>query len=165
MVSPSPKILSDSGERLCRLVLNNCNIMQCNDGEMETLFVHHNPVHPVVYLTDKQILPLLHVVIGRGKVIDQKQLWAGVYWFLRWYSNFPVDPKKFCLRINAISGAELFEIPCCYENIRKLAFLGFMSCDARKMDEVRYSNNDSNEFSLCREVVLTLTEILLKMGL
>lgn len=139
MVSPSPQILSDSGERRCSLV------------------------HPVVFFTDKQVITLVSKINGKGKVLDQKQLWAGVYWFLRWYSSFPVDPKKFCKRINAMPGAESFEISCCYNNMRKLAYLSFMDYDCRKMDEVKFSNNDRHDFCYCREVVLALLEKLLEM--
>lgn len=169
MVSPSPKILSDFGEKPCRVVLINCHITQRNDDGVETYYVNPAPnpktVHPVVSFTDEQVIALLKAVVGRDKPIDQKQLWAGAYWFFRWYGNFPVTPKKFCDRINRLCGAETFEFPCCYDNMRKLAFLGFMNSDARLMDEVKYSNNDLIEFCCCREVVLALTEEMVKMGL
>lgn len=168
MVSLSPKILSDLGEKQYRLVLVNCVITQGNNGEEGTYYVNQDRqphVPPVKYLTDEQTVAMLKAVVGRDKPIDKKQLWAGAYWFLRWACNFPVDPCKFCKRINAMCGVDALEIPCCYNNIRRLAFLSFMAYDPRMMEDVRFSNNDRNEYSCCREVALALIEIMVKMGL
>ena len=34
--------------------------------------------------TDEQIARALAACVGKGKVIDNKQKWAGAYWYLRW---------------------------------------------------------------------------------
>ena len=43
--------------------------------------------------TDEQIARALTACVGKGKVIDNKQKWAGAYWYLRWACCFPVDAE------------------------------------------------------------------------
>ena len=72
--------------------------------------------------TDEQIARALEACVGKGKVIDNKQKWAGGYWFLRWVCNFPVDVKKCCERI-----------------IRRICTCSFMEYDARVLNQVKAS--------------------------
>ena len=107
---------------------------------------------------DKQIAQALEACVGKGKVIDAKWKWAGVYWYLRWTCNYPVDAKDFCQKIRSQELDIPADYECSYESIRKICTLSFMDCDARRMDIVRPSKNDQGMFSQCREIALKLAE-------
>ena len=108
--------------------------------------------------SDEQIAQALAACVGKGKVIDNKQKWAGAYWYLRWACNFPVDAQKFCSRVKDLPFEKELEYQCEYRNIRELTTLSFMDQDPRKMEKVQYSKNDEKVFSQCREVALKLAE-------
>lgn len=108
--------------------------------------------------SDKQVAQALEACVGKGLVVDAKWKWAGVYWYLRWTCNYPVDVKSFCTKINGMDLAIDAEYECSYESIRKICTLSFMDEDARRMDVVRVSKNDQGMFSQCREIVLKLAE-------
>ena len=91
-------------------------------------------------------------------MVDAKWKWAGVYWYLRWTCNYPVDAKDFCKKIVSLDLDIPAEYECSYESIRKICTLSFMDCDARRMDIVRVSKNDQGMFSQCREIALKLSE-------
>lgn len=110
------------------------------------------------HFSDEQIARALLACVGKGKVIDNKQKWAGGYWFLRWVCNFPVDVKKCCERIMGLPYHKKLEIVCDYDNIRRICTCSFMEYDARVMDKVKVSNMDQEVFNWCREIVLKLDE-------
>lgn len=110
------------------------------------------------HFSDEQIAQALLVCVGKGKVINNKQKWAGGYWFLRWVCNFPVDVKKCCERIMGLPYRKKLEIVCDYDNIRRICTCSFMEYDARVMDKVKVSNMDQEVFNWCREIVLKLDE-------
>ena len=103
--------------------------------------------------------------MGKGRVVDAKWKWAGVYWYLRWTCNYPVDAKDFCKKIVSLDLDISEDYECSYESIRKICTLSFMDCDARRMDLVRVSKNDQGMFSQCREIALKLAEELGNSGL
>ena len=107
---------------------------------------------------DKQVAQALESCVGKGRVVDAKWKWAGVYWYLRWTCNYPVDAKDFCKKIVSLDLDIPAEYECSYESIRKICTLSFMDCDARRMDIVRVSKNDQGMFSQCREIALKLAE-------
>ena len=107
---------------------------------------------------DKQVTQALETCVGKGQVIDAKWKWAGVYWYLRWTCNYPVDAKDFCQKIRSLELEIPADYECSYESIRKICTLSFMECDARRMDIVRPSKNDQGMFSQCREIALKLAE-------
>lgn len=41
--------------------------------------------------SDEQVAKALAACVGKGRVIDNKQKWAGAYWYLRWACNYPMD--------------------------------------------------------------------------
>ena len=108
--------------------------------------------------SDKQVAQALEACVGKGLVVDAKWKWAGVYWFLRWTCNYPVDAREFCTKISSLELDIDEDYECSYESIRKLCTLSFMDEDARRMDAVRVSKNDQNMFSQCREIALKLAE-------
>ena len=108
--------------------------------------------------SDEQVAKALMACVGKGKVIDQKQKWAGAYWYLRWACNYPVDVQKFCDKINALPYEKALEIPCDYNNIRRLCSCSFMDYDVRDMEKVKVSNMDKDVFLWCREIALKLAE-------
>lgn len=111
---------------------------------------------------DEEVSQALREITGEHKPIDCKQKWAGVYWFLRWACNFPVDVQEFCNKIQELPCADELEVSCNYENIRKFATLSFMEQDPRQMDKVKPSKMDMQAFYQCREVALKLEEKLRK---
>lgn len=115
--------------------------------------------------TDEQIAKALLACVGAGKVVDAKWKWAGVYWFLRWTCNYPVDSQKCCERIQALQLPIPEGYACSYENIRKICKLSFMEYDANKLDQVKVSKFDLGAFAVCREIVLKMTEELEKICL
>ena len=108
--------------------------------------------------SDKQVAQALESCVGKGLVIDAKWKWAGVYWYLRWTCNYPVDAKDFCQKIKKLELDIPAEYECSYESIRKICTLSFMEYDARRMDLVRVSKNDQSMFSQCREIALNLAD-------
>ena len=114
---------------------------------------------------DKQVAVALEACVGKGRVIDAKWKWAGVYWYLRWTCNYPVDAKEFCKKIVSLDLDIPADYECSYESIRKICTLSFIEYDARRMDLVRVSKNDQGMFSQCREIVGKLTDELGKTGL
>ena len=108
--------------------------------------------------SDEQVAQALEACVGKGLVIDAKWKWAGVYWYLRWTCNYPVDAKEFCTKIKSLELDIPAELECSYESIRKICTLSFMDYDARRMDTVRASKNDQGMFSQCREIALKLAD-------
>ena len=108
--------------------------------------------------SDAQVAQALEACVGKGRVIDAKWKWAGVYWYLRWTCNYPVDAKDFCTKIRSLELDIPEDCECSYESIRKICTLSFMDSDARRMDLVRPSKNDQSMFSQCREIALKLAE-------
>lgn len=108
--------------------------------------------------SDEQVAQALEACVGKGQVIDAKWKWAGVYWYLRWTCNYPVDAKDFCTKIKSLELDIPADYECSYESIRKICTLSFMDYDARRMDIVRVSKNDQGMFSQCREIALKLAD-------
>ena len=108
--------------------------------------------------TYEQIAKALSACVGKGKVIDFKQKWAGAYWYLRWACNYPVDVQKFCEKVRNLPYEKPLVIACEYRNIREIVTLSFMDQDPRKMESVKPSKNDEKLFFQCREVALKLAE-------
>ena len=117
------------------------------------------------HFSDGQIGHALMACVGQGKVIDTKWKWAGAHWCLRWVYNYPVDPQKFCEKIDSLKLLIPAGYECSYESIRKICTLSFMDYDPRRMDNIRVSKNDQGIFSQCREIVLKITEELEKNSL
>ena len=115
--------------------------------------------------SDKQVAQALEACVGKGRVVDAKWKWAGVYWYLRWTCNYPVDAREFCKKIAGLDLDIAADYECSYESIRKICTLSFMDSDARRMDIVRVSKNDQGMFSQCREIALKLAEELGNSGL
>ena len=108
--------------------------------------------------TDEQIAKALAACVGKGKVIDNKQKWAGAYWYLRWGCNYPVDAQKFCEKVKSLPYDKPLEIACEYNNIRRLCTCSFMDYDVRDIEKVKVSSMDQDVFSWCREIALKLAE-------
>ncbi len=108
--------------------------------------------------SDTQIAQAIEAISGKDKPLNQKQLWAAVYWALRWYCHFPVKGSEFCERIEALPFSKELEPACCYDSFRKYTTLSFMNQDARQLDKVRPSRNDEPFYAMCRPVVLALAE-------
>ncbi len=108
--------------------------------------------------TDNQIAQAIEQICGRDKPLNIKQLWAGVYWCLRWYCNFPVKGTDFCDRVKTLPFSKKLDPECDLENFRKYINLSFMGQDCRKMDEVKPSKMDEPVFVQLRTVVLALVE-------
>ncbi|MBR5656302.1 MAG: hypothetical protein IKW98_06425 [Prevotella sp.] len=106
--------------------------------------------------SDKEVAQVLEACVGKGLVVDAKWKWVGVYWYLRWTCNYPVDAKEFCAKIKSLDLDIPAEYECSYESIRKICTLSFMDYDPRRMEYVRVSKNDQNMFSQCREIVLKI---------
>lgn len=106
--------------------------------------------------SDDQVAKALAACVGKGRVIDAKWKWAGAYWYLRWACNYPGETKKFCERIQGLPFQEALEFPCDYRNIREYITLSFMNEDPRRMDQVKYSQNDVSVFLVCKEIVQTI---------
>ena len=114
---------------------------------------------------DGQVAQALESCVGKGQAVDAKWKWAGVYWYLRWACNYPVDAKEFCKKIKSLELDIPAEYECSYESIRKICTLSFMDYDPRRMDIVRVSKNDQGMFSQCREIALKLVDELARTGM
>lgn len=108
--------------------------------------------------TDEQVAAALQACVGKDRVINSKRRWADAYWYLRWVAAYPVEVPKFCEKVQSLGVQWPEGLECSYESIRKMCTLGFMSCDAARMDDVRVSRSDQSDFAMCREVALKLGE-------
>lgn len=115
--------------------------------------------------SDKEVAQVLEACVGKGLVVDAKWKWVGVYWYLRWTCNYPVDAKEFCTKIKSLDLDIPAEYECSYESIRKICTLSFMDFDPRRMEYVRVSKNDQGMFSQCREIALKIATELGKIHL
>jgi hypothetical protein len=114
--------------------------------------------------SDEQIAQAIKAICGKGKPLNSKKRWAGVFWCLRWYCNFPPTAKEFCERVAKLPLGKL-DFECDYGCIRHDCTLSFMDENARYIDKARYSNMDTDIFMQCREVVLALAAELGKAAL
>lgn len=114
-------------------------------------------------LTDVQVAQAIEAICGEGRALDRKQKWAGVYWCLRWYCNYPVKGSDFCDRIARLPFSKVLNPECDYENIRKLVTLSFMAQDARQLDSVKASRGNEATLAECRAVVQALAQELEKV--
>jgi len=105
--------------------------------------------------TDEQIAEAIIAINGTGKILNSKQKWAGVYWCLRWYCNYPSNVTDFCEKVKDLSLSEL-EYPCDQNNFRRIASMSFMNENPRYMDKIKPSNSEKEYFIQCREVVFAL---------
>jgi len=108
--------------------------------------------------TDEQIARAIETICGDNKPLCSKQLWAAVYWCLRWYCNFPVKGSDFCERVATLPFSRPLQPECDYNNIRRQITLSFMSQDARSLDQVKPSRSDEPFFAQCRVVVTALVQ-------
>ena len=108
--------------------------------------------------TDVQIKTALEAIVGKDKVLNRQWKWSGVYWYLRWACNYPVDIREFCVKIESLKLNIDDKYKCEYENMRKYCTLSFIEFNPMKMDSVKYSKNDATVFSECRAVALKLAE-------
>ncbi len=108
--------------------------------------------------TDEQIARAIESICGDGKALDAKWKWAGVYWCLRWYCNFPVKGMEFCDRIASLPFSGPLSPECDYNNIRRIVVLSFMNQDARELSSVKPSKSDEDICSQCRTIVVDLAE-------
>jgi hypothetical protein len=108
--------------------------------------------------SDEQVARALERIVGKGKTVDSKQKWAGVYWYLRWACNYPVNTKQACERIMRLPFDGALEYPCDYNNIRRMATASFMNQDARQLDSVKPSRMDEPLFAQCRVVAQALAQ-------
>lgn len=113
--------------------------------------------------TDEQIAQAIEAINGKGKAIDSKQKWAGVYWYLLWACNYPLRTQEFCERIGRLPFDGELEFACDYRNIRELTSLSFMGQDARQLDSVKPSRSDEVAFMQCRSVVIALEQELQRL--
>ncbi len=107
--------------------------------------------------SDEQIARAITAINGSGKPLNTKRRWAGVYWCLRWYCNFPASASEFCQRVKKLPLGSL-DYECDYNCIRRDCTLSFMGQDARFIDRAKPSNMDKDFFMQCREVVLALAQ-------
>ena len=114
--------------------------------------------------TDEQIARAIEHIVGKGKAVDSKQKWAGVYWYLRWACNFPLNARQACDRINQLPFSRELEYGCDYNNIRALTTLSFLNENPEQMDAVRYSKGDEQAFFQLREVVVALKDELARVA-
>ena len=137
-------------------------IININSGGNTENNLHGNEVEPKEEPkqtepdTEEMIGKALTEITGEHKTLNIKQKWAGVYWYLRWAYNFPVDVQEFCNKIQTLPYADNLEISCNYDNIRRFANMSFIEQDPRQMEKVKPSKMDSQAFYQCREVALVL---------
>ena len=136
-----------SGNNIAQTITQNINGNVYNGHSVQDNNYHYS---------DKQIATALANIVGRNRAIDSKQKWAGAQWLLRWECNFPPKPQDFCERIAALPLPKDLEFPCDYNNIRALSTLSFMDQDPRKIEEVKYSQNDKQVFFQLKSVVVDL---------
>lgn len=112
--------------------------------------------------SEKQVARAIEAICGHDKPLNSKQLWAAVYWYLRWQCNYPVKGADFCERVNRLPFSRKLEYECDYNNIRRQTTLSFMQQDARQIEQVKPSRGDEAFFAQCRTVVLALARELEK---
>ena len=115
--------------------------------------------------SDEQIAQALLACIGKDKVINNKQKWAGAYWCLRHKCNYPPDSKEFCQKIDSLKLDVPEELKCDYNNIRRFCTLSFMDYDPFGKKEVKVSNMDMEVYSWVKPIAFKIAEELGKIYL
>ena len=140
--------LSKGGMTVGQLIVENSGTINYND--------YRSAERKPESFTDEQVARAIEAICGKGNVLNEKRLWAAVYWCLRWYCNFPVKGSDFCERVMKLPFSRKLEPECCYDNIRRLVTLSFMSEDARHLESVKPGKADETFFTECRTVVVAL---------
>lgn len=110
---------------------------------------------PVSY-SDEQVAQAIKAICGEGLALDEKQKWAGVYWYLRWAADYPLKSQEFCERIDRLPFTQDLPVKCNVNNIRRLVTTQLMSQDARDLGHVRPTRSDEQLFAQLRPVVVAL---------
>ena len=110
---------------------------------------------PVSY-SDEQVAQAIKAICGEGLALDEKQKWAGVYWYLRWAAGYPLKSQEFCERIDRLPFTQDLPVKCNVNNIRRLVTTQLMSQDARDLGHVRPTRSDEQLFAQLRPVVVAL---------
>lgn len=110
--------------------------------------------------TDLHIANAIRAINGKGKPLNEYQLWLGACCLLSWKYDYPRNLNECCERINTLP-LEGVEYICKYENIRKLAATNrFVKEDARYWDTYKPKDDERNFFNGCLSVSQALdTEI------
>ena len=108
--------------------------------------------------SDEQIAQALMACVGKDKVINNKQKWAGAYWCLRHKCFYPADSKEFCKKIESLKLEVPDDMKCDYNNIRRYCTRSFMDYDPFGKDEVKVSNMDRDAYSWIRPIAFKIAE-------
>ena len=116
-------------------------------------------------ISDEQVKKLLQACVGKDKLINSKQKWAGAYWCLRYKCYYPADSKDFCKKIESLHLELPDDYRCDYNNIRRICTMSFMNYDPFGKEEVKVSNMDKSVYTWCFPIAQILAEELGKIYL
>lgn len=102
-------------------------------------------------ITEEQIANAIRPINGKGKPLDEYQLWLGVCCILSWKYGYPRNLKDCCERINSLP-LEGVEYICKYENIRKFSTCSFVKEDARLWGSYKPKESERTLFNNCLSV-------------
>ncbi len=110
--------------------------------------------------SDAEVARAIETICGDGLPLNSKKRWGGVYWYLRWACNYPVNIADFCRRVKGLPFSGVLAYDCDYNNLRPWGTVSFMNQDARQLDMVKPSKMDEPAFYDCRTVVTALQNAL-----
>ncbi len=112
--------------------------------------------------SDEQIARALLSINGKGKVLNNYQLWLGACCLLKGKYGFPKNLDKCCEKImNLPFNGNSLDIECKYDSIRKFGYLKFVNEDVETWDEYQPKEDEKKLFFACQQVATELDKALL----
>lgn len=109
-----------------------------------------------LYPSDKLMAEAISSINGKGKVLDERQKWMGVCSLVMARCGYPHNLKDCCERLAALPYEKEPEIPCNYDNVRKLQIYGFARENYERWPSYKPGKDEKKYFDCCRDVARAL---------
>ena len=130
--------------------------------EKEKAMVMATPSSYSFIPTDEELADAIISINGKGKALDELQKWLGVCCFVQSCCEYPRDLKTCCERLAALPYKNKLEIPCKFDNVRKIAIYGFVREDYRRWVSYKPNDTEKKNFDSCFDVGKALEKALEK---
>ncbi len=109
-----------------------------------------------LYPSDRLMAEAISSINGKGKVLDERQKWMGVCSLVMARCGYPHNLKDCCERLAALPYEKELEIPCNYDNVRKLQIYGFARENYERWPSYKPGKEEKKYFDCCRDVARAL---------
>ena len=109
-----------------------------------------------VTYSDEEIAQAISSINGKDKVLNELQKWMGVCIFVQSRCGYPRDLKACCEKLAALPYDKPLEVPCYYDNVRKLAIYGFARLTYDQWPGYKPIETEKKNFASCFDVASEL---------